>query len=153
MTEESACDTRLLRTHKARLIDVLGADADFVLQHADSRGLLTPHGYQQAKACRTPSEKVTDLLDHIIQRGPGAAQGFLELLRDEELQKTFPRLSFVNELHEEENCRRRAEETLRKRAIALPSSDLEGIPPKALRSSGEFHWTLAYALIDIHICG
>lgn len=148
MTEEPACDARLLRTHKARLIDVLGADADFVLQHADSRGLLTPHGYQQAKACRTPSEKVTDLLDHIIQRGPEAAQGFLELLGDEELQKTFPRLSFV-----EESQRRRAEETLRKRVVAFPSSDLEGTPPKALRSSGEFHWTLAYAHTDIQICG
>lgn len=150
MTEKSTSDTRLLRSQKARLIDILSADADFVLQHADSRSLLSPHGYQQVKACRTPTEKVTDLLDHIIQRGPDAARGFLELLRDEDLQKTFfPRLAFVNEFQEEEKCGRRAEETLRKRVTASPSSDLEEIPPKVIRSSGELQWTLAYAHIDI----
>lgn len=98
MTEESAPETKLLRSQKARLIEVLSGDADFVLQHADSRCLLSAHAYQQVKACRTAAEKVTDLLDHIIQRGPEAAQGLLELLRDEALQETFPRLSFVKDL-------------------------------------------------------
>lgn len=98
MTEESAPETKLLRSQKAKLIEVLSGDADFVLQHADSRRLLSAHGYQQVKACRTAAEKVTDLLDHIIQRGPEAAQGLLELLRDEALQETFPRLSFVKDL-------------------------------------------------------
>lgn len=142
MTEKSASDTRLLRTLKAQLIDILGADADFVLQHADSRSLLSPHGYQQVKACRTPTEKVTDLLDHIIQRGPEAARGFLDLLRDEDLQRTFPRLTLVNEFQ-----RRKAEETLRKRVIAFPSSDLEEIPPKVIHRSGEFQRTLAHAAL------
>lgn len=137
MTAESGPDNRLLRTLKAQLIDILGADADFVLQHADSRSLLSTHGYQQVKSCRTPTEKVTDLLDHIIQRGPEAAQSFLELLRDEDLQKTFPRLAFVNEFQEEEKCRRTAEERLGKRATAFPSLDLAEIPPKVMRSNGE----------------
>lgn len=147
MTEKSASNTGLLRTQKVQLIDILSADADFVLQHADSRSLLSTHGYQQVKACRTPSEKVTDLLDHIIQRGPEAAQGFWELLSDEDLQKTFPRLAFVNEFQGEEKCRR-AEETLRKRVIALPSSDLEEIPRKVTRSCGELQWILTYAHSD-----
>uniref|UniRef100_A0A3Q3LQ14 Zgc:174906 n=1 Tax=Mastacembelus armatus TaxID=205130 RepID=A0A3Q3LQ14_9TELE len=80
----------LLRTQKVALIEVLSADADFVLQHADSRGLLSLHSYRQLKACRGPSEKVTDLIDLIIQTGPEAAQGLLELLKDQALQETFP---------------------------------------------------------------
>lgn len=137
MTEESDPNTRLLRTQKVWLIDILSADADFVLQHAHSRDLLSRPGYQQVKACRTPTEKVTDLLDHIIQRGPKPAKGFLELLKDEALQETFPRL---NKLQEQETWRR-AEETLRKRSQKKSkrkktADSEEGIPPKVNRSSG-----------------
>lgn len=99
MSEESAAETQLLRRHKAKLIYILSADADTVLQHADSRSLLSRHGYQQVKACRIPSEKVTELLDHIIQRGPEAVKGLLELLKEEALQETFPMLSFFKNLH------------------------------------------------------
>lgn len=152
MTEEAGPETRLLRTLKAQLMDILGADADFVLQHADSRSLLSIHGYQQVKACRTPTEKVTDLLDHIIQRGPEAAQSFLELLRDEDLQKTFPRLAFVNELPRKGKCQRSAEETLRIRATASPSLDLAEIPPKVIRSNRELQWTRKNAHLDQYIC-
>ncbi|XP_035864098.1 uncharacterized protein zgc:174906 isoform X2 [Sander lucioperca] len=98
MAEEPAAEIQLLRSQKVKLIDILSADADFVLQHADSRCLLSAHGYQQVKTCRVPSEKVTDLLDHIIQRGPEAARGLLELLNDPALQETFPRLRFIKDL-------------------------------------------------------
>lgn len=98
MAEKPATEIQLLRSQKARLIEILSGDADFVLQHADSRCLLSLHGYQQVKACRIPSEKVTDLLDHIIQRGPEAARGLLELLNDKALQETFPMLRFVKDL-------------------------------------------------------
>ena len=98
MAEEPAAEVQLLRSQKAKLIEILSADADFVLQHADSRCLLSLHGYQQVKSCRIPSEKVTDLLDHILQRGPEAAQGLLELLKDQALQETFPMLHFMKDL-------------------------------------------------------
>lgn len=98
MADEPASEVQLLRKHKAQLIDILSADADFVLQHADSRCLLSSHGYQQVKACRIPSEKVTELLDHVIQRSPEAAQGFLQLLKEQSLQETFPLLDFVKDL-------------------------------------------------------
>lgn len=98
MAEEPAAEIRLLRSQKATLIDILSGDADFVLQHADSRRLLTVHGYEQAKSCPIPSEKVTELLDHIIQRGPEVAKGLLELLKDQELQETFPRHNYINDL-------------------------------------------------------
>ncbi|KAF0036258.1 hypothetical protein F2P81_011570 [Scophthalmus maximus] len=99
MGDDQAAEIQLLRRQKAKLIEILSSDADFVLQHADSRGLLSPHGYQQVKACRVPGEKVTELLDHIIQRGPEAAQGLLELLKEQALQETFPLLHFVKDLH------------------------------------------------------
>lgn len=98
MAEEPAAEVQLLRHQKAKLIEILSADADFVLQHADSCSLLSPHGYQQVKSCRVPSEKVTDLLDHIIQRGSKAAQGMLDLLKKQDMQETFPRLCFVKDL-------------------------------------------------------
>lgn len=99
MSEEPAAEIQLLRSQKAKLIEVLSADADFVLQHADSCCLLSPHGYQQVKSCRVPTEKVTDLLDHVLQRGPEAARGLLDLLKTEPIQETFPMLSFVKDLH------------------------------------------------------
>lgn len=104
MAEEPAAEIQLLRSQKAKLIEILSADADFVLQHADSRCLLSLHGYQQVKACRIPSEKVTDLLDHIIQRGPEAARGLLDLLNDQALQENFPMLRFTKDLQVNTLC-------------------------------------------------
>lgn len=95
MTEKPSRQIQLLRRHKPKLITILSGQADFVLQHADSHSLVTPQGYRQIKACRTPDEKVRDLLDHIIERGPEAAQGLLELFKDQELQETFPLLDFI----------------------------------------------------------
>ncbi|XP_042348223.1 uncharacterized protein zgc:174906 [Plectropomus leopardus] len=98
MAEEPPPEIQLLRSQKVKLIEILSADADFVLQHADSCCLLSVHGYQQVKSRRVPCEKVTDLLDHIIQRGPEAARGLLELLNDPALQETFPMLRFLKDL-------------------------------------------------------
>lgn len=98
MAEEPAAEIQLLRSLKVKLVEILSADADFVLQYADSRCLMSVPGYQRVKACRVPSEKVTDLLDHIIERGPEAARGLLELLKDQALQETFPMLRFIKDV-------------------------------------------------------
>ncbi|XP_061827835.1 uncharacterized protein [Nerophis lumbriciformis] len=84
--------TRFLRSQKVKLIEILSADADFVVQHADSRSLLSPAGYEQVQSCRVSSEKVVQLLDHVIKRGPVSARGLLELLKEPPLQETFPML-------------------------------------------------------------
>ncbi|XP_049921957.1 uncharacterized protein zgc:174906 [Epinephelus moara] len=125
MAEDPAAEIQLLRRQKVKLIEILSADADFVLQHADSRCLLSVHGYQQVKSCRVPSEKVTDLLDHIIHRGPEAAQGLLELLNDQALQETFPLLRFLKDL-QVNTLATGKKETSRKRETA---PDLEEIIP------------------------
>lgn len=98
MAEESGEEIQLLRSQKPKLIEILSADPDFVLQHADARRLLSRHAYQHVKSCRIPSEKVTELLDHVIQRGPEAAKELLELFKDNDLQETFPKLDFINKL-------------------------------------------------------
>lgn len=98
MAEEAADVVQLLKRQKAKLIKIISAEADFVLQSAHSCGLLSDQGYEQIKSCCVPSEKVRDLLDHVISRGPKAAQGMLDLLKEKEMQETFPMLSFVKEL-------------------------------------------------------
>lgn len=98
MGEEPAAQVQFLRRQKTKLIEILSADPDFVLQHADSVCLLSLSGYQKVKSCRIPSEKVTELLDHIIQRGAEAVQSFLELLKKQDLQETFPKLCFITDV-------------------------------------------------------
>nr|XP_057941602.1 uncharacterized protein LOC131137530 isoform X2 [Doryrhamphus excisus] len=63
--------TQFLRSQKVKLIDILSADADFVLQHADSCSLLSSSGYEQ---------------------------GLLELLKEPPLQETFPMLYVLKDL-------------------------------------------------------
>ncbi|XP_041801245.1 uncharacterized protein zgc:174906 [Chelmon rostratus] len=144
MTEEPAAEIQLLRSQKAKLIEILSADADFVLQHADSRCLLSPHGYQQVKACRIPSEKVTDLLDHIIQRGPEAAQGLLELLNNQALQETFPMLRFIKDL-QVNTLSSGNKQTSRKRQTAPELQEI--FPPKKICNNdpggrlADWRWT------------
>ncbi|XP_075952449.1 uncharacterized protein LOC142954955 [Anarhichas minor] len=133
MAEEPAAEIQLLRSRKVKLIEILSADADFVLQHADSRCLLSAHGYQQVKACRVPSEKVTDLLDHIIQRGPEAARGLLELLNDQALQDTFPMLRFIKDVQVNTLSSGKGEPSQKRK----PASDLqETIPSKKICNKG-----------------
>uniref|UniRef100_A0A674ES28 Zgc:174906 n=1 Tax=Salmo trutta TaxID=8032 RepID=A0A674ES28_SALTR len=80
------------------LIDTLSADPDFVLQHVDSLSLLARHEYKQVKALTDPSKQAQDLLDHVIDKGPTAAEQLLQLLRGKEMQDTFPNLLFLKEL-------------------------------------------------------
>ncbi|KAF7662748.1 hypothetical protein LDENG_00227090 [Lucifuga dentata] len=95
MAERLTGEIQLLRRLKPELINILSADADFLLQHTDSRCLLSSLNYQQVKSLHVPSEKVRDLLDHVIQRGPEAAQGLLQLLQENVMQDTFPMLDFL----------------------------------------------------------
>ncbi|XP_028850343.1 uncharacterized protein LOC114798643 [Denticeps clupeoides] len=97
MEEGTADGARRLRRLKPELLDVLSSDADFVLQHADSLGLLTPRQYLQVKSLASPHEKVRELLDHVIQKGDAPALRLLELLLDENLQETYPRLRLLGD--------------------------------------------------------
>uniref|UniRef100_A0A1A7X1S2 Death domain-containing protein n=2 Tax=Iconisemion striatum TaxID=60296 RepID=A0A1A7X1S2_9TELE len=133
MSEDPAAVIRLLRRQKPKLIEILSADADFVLQHADARDLLSPHSYQQVKHCRTPSEKVTDLLDHILQRSPESAQGLLDLLKEPDLQNTFPMLDFVKDLDAHTHSSEKHITSTKRKEVA---KELDVIPAKKTCSNG-----------------
>ncbi|CAB1336682.1 unnamed protein product [Coregonus sp. 'balchen'] len=132
--EEPLGDTeQVLRRLKPKLIDTLSADPDFVLQHADSLSLLSRHEYKQVKALTNPSKQAQDLLDHVIHKGPTAAEKLLRLLRGKEMQETFPKLLFLKELPV--NDQRAAGETgtggnevIRKRRQTVESE--ENLPAK-----------------------
>lgn len=98
MAEEATNVVHLLKGQKAALIEILRADADFVVQSAHSLYLVSDQGYEKIKSCRVPSEKVQELLDHVIMSGPKAAQGMLDLLKEKKMQETFPMLDFVKDL-------------------------------------------------------
>lgn len=126
-------EIQLLRRLKAKLISILSGQADFVLQHADSHSLVTPQGYRQIKSCRIPDEKMRDLLDHIIERGPEAAQGLLELLKNQQLQEAFPMLNFIKSIQadsaysgEQKILRRKIPRKHKRR----PEMHEEVLPPK-----------------------
>lgn len=137
MADKSLGAVQILRPLKPKLISILSGQADFVLQHADSRSLVTRQAYRQIKSCHVPDMKIRDLLDHVIDRGPEAAQGLLELLKNQELQETFPLLHFVKSVQtnacpgEEKNARRKwkkvEEERRNKRK---PEKLKEVVPPK-----------------------
>ncbi|XP_062397182.1 uncharacterized protein zgc:174906 isoform X2 [Sardina pilchardus] len=88
----------LLRKLKPRLIDILTADTDLLLQHTDSLELLTRQEYSHVKAITNPSEKARDLLDYVIQKGSSTSWDLIHLLQEKEMQETFPKLIFLKEL-------------------------------------------------------
>ncbi|XP_076133006.1 uncharacterized protein LOC143115041 [Alosa pseudoharengus] len=92
----------LLRKLKPKLIDILTADTDLLLQHTDSQGLLTRREYTHVKSITNPSNKVRELLDYVIQKGSSKSWGLIHLLQEKEMQETFPRLIFLKELTQNE---------------------------------------------------
>ncbi|XP_035236954.1 uncharacterized protein zgc:174906 [Anguilla anguilla] len=95
MVETPEGGAALLRSRKPSLIEALSADADHVLQHADSLSLLSLGEYRRIKALADPSQKVRDLLDCVIQKGRGPADAFLEFLGKADTRDTFPTLSVI----------------------------------------------------------
>ncbi|XP_064155602.1 uncharacterized protein zgc:174906 [Anguilla rostrata] len=117
MVETPEGGAALLRSRKPALIEALSADADHVLQHADSLSLLSLGEYRRIKALADPSQKVRDLLDCVIQKGRGPADAFLEFLGKADTRDTFPTLSVIlrgaelpREAQEKANTKRKSEE-------------------------------------------
>ncbi|XP_066564591.1 uncharacterized protein LOC136752835 isoform X2 [Amia ocellicauda] len=89
--------TVTLRRCKPKIIEALGSDPDFILQHADSLDLLSCQEYRRIKAAGNPSEKARDLLDCVLDKGCRATTTLLELLQKPEIQETYPQLGFLRE--------------------------------------------------------
>ncbi|XP_035595046.1 uncharacterized protein zgc:174906 [Oncorhynchus keta] len=119
---------------KPKLIDTLSADPAFVLQHADSLSLLARHEYKQVKALTDPSKQAQDLLDHVINKGPTAAEQLLQLLTGKEMQDTFPNLLFLKELPVNDQRAAGGNEVTRKRGQTFESE--ENLPAKQTCKDG-----------------
>uniref|UniRef100_A0A3B1JJ63 Zgc:174906 n=1 Tax=Astyanax mexicanus TaxID=7994 RepID=A0A3B1JJ63_ASTMX len=98
MDGDPAGGTRLIQKFKLKLIDALSGDADFVLQHCHSLSLLSDREYDQVKPANVPSEKVRDILDYVMRKDSRRVQIFLNLLKNDEMQETFSKLSFLKDL-------------------------------------------------------
>ncbi|XP_046896776.1 FAS-associated death domain protein isoform X2 [Hypomesus transpacificus] len=103
MAEDGEGSSQRLRSLKSRLIEILSADPDHVLQHADSLGLLTDQQYKQVKAVTDPSANIRDLLDNVTQKGDASSKIFLQLLKGNAMQETFPMLDCLCKLPETHN--------------------------------------------------
>ncbi|KAL1020865.1 hypothetical protein UPYG_G00005710 [Umbra pygmaea] len=126
---------RVLRCLKPKLIGILSADPEFVLQHADSCSIVPRHVYQQLKALKNPSKQACDILDHMIEKGPAVAEKFLQMLKGKELQETFPELLFLKELPENYPCAAEENEVTRKRKQQNLEPE-ENIPNKRTCNKG-----------------
>ncbi|KAK1151081.1 hypothetical protein AOXY_G32819 [Acipenser oxyrinchus oxyrinchus] len=105
-------EVAVLRSWKPRLIEVLGADPDLLLQHADSRCLLTPQEYRSLKSTRDPSEKTRDLLDRMIDKGGPATSSFLEILQLPDVLESFPKLEELGREAERRTAKKRKVEAV-----------------------------------------
>ncbi|KAG9277634.1 caspase-8-like [Astyanax mexicanus] len=82
-----------LRKKKVFLIDTLSADSSYVLQFAQQNKIITDREYRNLKHPNYTQEKiVTELLDTVRGKGEGKCLDFLDLLKCEQLQETFPEL-------------------------------------------------------------
>ncbi|XP_030637669.1 caspase 20, apoptosis-related cysteine peptidase [Chanos chanos] len=86
----------ILRDNKTALIEILSTDAEFLLQHVDKKKLLTPREYRNLKSNSANGEKTAiDLLDKLRGKGPDSCCEFVNLLKEDEIQDTFPELKRV----------------------------------------------------------
>lgn len=98
MEEQPAEGGVPLQQLKTKLIDILSADPDYLLQHAHSRGLLNMRKYNCVKALNDPSEKVREVLDCVIQKGEASSRKMLNILREADMLETFPQLKMLKNL-------------------------------------------------------
>ncbi|KAG2468139.1 GADL1 decarboxylase, partial [Polypterus senegalus] len=102
----------VVRSWKIKLIDALIADPDCILQYTDMHSIITWREYRRIKAISDPSLQIRDLLDCVIGKGQSFCLRFLEVLKQEDVQSTYPKLSFVKEVKLEEQKNEVAGNTL-----------------------------------------
>ncbi|XP_027006746.2 uncharacterized protein LOC113645400 [Tachysurus fulvidraco] len=81
----------LIINKKVNLIKWLRGD-DFILQHVQSKKLITMDEYQKLKSISDPGTLITDLLDLMVQKGDRVCVGFLDLLNEDDVNESSPEL-------------------------------------------------------------
>ncbi|KAF7709741.1 hypothetical protein HF521_016591 [Silurus meridionalis] len=80
-----------ITTNKVKLIKWLRGD-EFILQHVQSKKLITMDEYFSLKNGSDPGTQITKLLDLILSKGQTECIDFLELLKEEEVNESSPQL-------------------------------------------------------------
>ncbi|XP_043988148.1 uncharacterized protein LOC122840076 [Gambusia affinis] len=86
---------------KVKLIDCLMADHRYILQFVDQKSIVSHREYQNLMFSSSPQETITGLLDLVLSKGPEKCGDFLQLLKDPEVLDTFPLLSDILDIRDQ----------------------------------------------------
>ncbi|KAF1382289.1 hypothetical protein PFLUV_G00142200 [Perca fluviatilis] len=78
--------------HKVELVECLMADRSFILQHVHAKRIVTDRQYQRLKHISQPEERVTELMDQVIDGGQESCSRFLKVLKEPDILQTYPQL-------------------------------------------------------------
>ncbi|CAI5656759.1 unnamed protein product [Oreochromis niloticus] len=85
---------RKIKEHKVELINCLMWDR-FILQYVDAKGILSLRQYGNLKHTSNPEQTVTNLIDLLISKGEETCDQFLQILKDPEVEETYPQLKNI----------------------------------------------------------
>lgn len=117
--------TKLIQRHKLELLEALIEDPDFLLQHCHARGILSNNEYNNIKDINTRSKQARDILDYVILKDNKHALTFLKLLKTPEIQETFPKLHFLQNLPNNKRKTTKNTETTAKRRSQMENDALK----------------------------
>ncbi|KAM9482864.1 caspase 20, apoptosis-related cysteine peptidase [Clarias gariepinus] len=85
-----------LRKNKVDLISALTTDASYILQYVQQNEIITKREYSNLNhPNHTPENIVINLLDKVMNKGDTTCQKFVDLLKQKDIQETFPGLQEV----------------------------------------------------------
>ncbi|XP_063055977.1 apoptosis-associated speck-like protein containing a CARD [Engraulis encrasicolus] len=84
------CNKKQLLKAKNKLIKWLRVDKDLILNYVQSDGIITDSEYAALKQDPVPDSRNGALLDKVYDKGEDKCAQFLELLKDRDLQETYP---------------------------------------------------------------
>lgn len=85
---------RKIKKHKVELINCLMGDV-FILQCVHAKGILSPRQYGNLKHSSNPEQTVTNLIDLLMSKGEETCDQFLQILKDPEVDATYPQLKNI----------------------------------------------------------
>lgn len=87
----------MIRENKVELIHCLMADPSFILQHVQSKSIITDRQYNYAMHVSQPEQAVTYLIDQVMSEGADTCSLFIEVLKNPQVVKTYPQLRQITE--------------------------------------------------------
>lgn len=81
----------IIKRMKVKLIKWLRTD-EYILQHVQSKELIDMDEYKTLKTISDPGKQITELLDLFLTKNERACMDFLDLLKDDEVNKNIPEL-------------------------------------------------------------